>query len=144
MPKRTYTRAYASLRLFSDDVDPVEITNLLQLPPEHTHRKGELRLTRTKKGKVSQAAPYQRNVWRMSSKDYVRSSRVQTHIEWILSEIAPRQRELSVLFERGVRGDIFCFSSGKTTEPPSYPHALQEQAKGLGLNIVVDHYLEST
>jgi len=55
---RIYVKAHASLRLFAEDLDPSDVTRALELPPDHAHRKGDLRIGRTKRGKVQVYSPY--------------------------------------------------------------------------------------
>jgi hypothetical protein len=76
----------------------------------------------------------------MSSKRWIESPRLSTHIDWLLSELEPKAAEVRALLEQGIKGDIFCFSEGKTERPPSLPKHIRERAGALGLEIVIDHY----
>ena len=67
-------QAYASLRLVGEDLDPSVVTRLLQLPPDTTIRRGDLRVTRTQKGKVLVEGAALEGVWGMSSQGWVDGS----------------------------------------------------------------------
>lgn len=141
MSKRVYTDAYATVRFSSTDLDPADVTAALRLPPDHTHRRGELVLRRTKSGAVVEARdPYPHGMWRMSSRSPVQSPRLSTHIEWLLSELEPKADAVRSLLGSGVAADIFCYSYGTNPRPPSIPRSLRERARALGLPIEIDHY----
>jgi hypothetical protein len=137
---RVYTRAFAGVRFYAEDLDPLDVTMRLRLPADATHRVGEPRLNRTKSGDVREYAPYREGMWRMSSRQWVKSPRLSTHIDWLLSELEPKAEEVHGLLKRGIKGDIFCFSEGKTESSPSLPKRIRERADALGLEIVIDHY----
>lgn len=138
--KRVYVKAHASLRISADDLDPSEVTRHLRLPPDHVHRRGDLNIGRSSKGKVIEYAPYASGLWSMSSEKWVESPRVETHIRWLLDQIAPSAEALARLLHGGADGDIFCYSTGRTSTPPAVPKELRDRAAALGLRVGVDHY----
>jgi hypothetical protein len=138
--RRSYIAAYASLRLYSEGLDPFEITARLELPPDHIHRNGNHRITRTKKGEVKIYAAFTAGMWSMSSKKWVKSHRLETHIRWILEQIQPKAEIVKEILASGVTGDVFCYSFGKTIIPPPVPRVLQEELERLGLKLDIDHY----
>jgi hypothetical protein len=141
VPKRVYTDAYASVRFWGETLDPLDITAALHLPPDHTHRKGEQVLRRTKSGAVRESRePYPHGMWSMSSREAVRSPRLSVHIEWLLSELERRADAIRELLGRGVAADIFCYSAGANHRPPAIPWSLRARAQALGLRIDIDHY----
>ena len=141
MPKRFYSEAYASVPFAAEDLDPLHVTLQLRLPPDHTHRWGEPRLTRSgHTGRVREYAPYSQGMWSMSSRGWVDSPRLAAHIEWLLKELEPKSTEVHALIASGVSGDIFCYSRGKTAQPPAIPKRLRERGTALGLSIGIDHY----
>lgn len=139
-PKRVYTQAYASVRFYSDALDPLDVTLRLRLPPDHTHRAGEPRLRRRRDGSVAEYAPYRAGMWLMSSEHWVSSPRVEVHVDWLVSQLEPKADELRALLASGVEADIFCFSQGSTATPPGLPRQLQARAEALELTIKIDHY----
>src|SRR5438067_1736607 len=122
MTKHVYDRAYASVRFWSETLDPLTVTLALRLPPDHTHRKGEPRLARrSRSGQVHEYAPYLAGMWSMSSEKWVTSPRLSVHLEWLLNELEPKAAAVHELLAGGVAADFFCFSSGSTPLPPSLP-----------------------
>jgi hypothetical protein len=141
MPRRIYSRAYASVRFAAVDLDPLDVTLRLRLPADHTHRRGEPRLTRSRRTKrVREYSPYSQGMWSMSSEAWVDSPRLATHIEWLLDELEPKAADVRALLESGVEGDIFCYSLGRSWRSPALPRRLRERAAALGLPIDIDHY----
>ena len=136
---RTYVRAHAALRLFAEDLDPSEVTRVLKLPPDHAHRKGDLRIGRTKKGKVQVYAPYTAGMWSMSSESWVTSPRLEVHLQWILDQIQPKADALALILARGVSADVFCYSLGRSASPPSVPRSSRARLRELGLCLEIDH-----
>jgi hypothetical protein len=135
-----YTEAHASFRIFADALDPSEVTRVLLLPPDHVHRKGDLRILRSKSGKVLQNPPHDMGMWSMSSKSQVNSPRLHIHLEWILGQIEPKSRELTELQTHDVRMDIFCYSYGENPDPPAIPRTVTSRIETLGISLNLDHY----
>ncbi len=140
MPKRVYTNAHVSVRFMGDTLDPLDVTLALRLPYDHIHRKGEPRLTRQRNGTVREAAVYQQGMWSMSSKDWVDSPVLDTHLCWVLDQLEPRAQTVHELMDAGATVDIFCYSFGSTPEPPALPRETGERALALGISIGIDHY----
>lgn len=108
---RVYTDAYASLRVWGPELDPLTVTLALRLPPDTSHRNGEPRIRREKRtGKVREYAPYDGGLWSMSSKAWVHSPRLAVHLDWLLAQVEPRADVLRALMTGGVEVDLFCFS----------------------------------
>lgn len=140
MPKRIYTRAYASARFWADDLDPLMITQALLLPPDTQHRRGEPRLFRTKTGKIEQRSPCRAGLWTMSSERWVDSPRLHIHLLWLLEQLEPRRTAIDEILANGVTADFFCYSCGLTPEPPSIPRTVRDRADALRFTIQIDHY----
>ena len=137
---RIYLKAHAALRLFAEDLDPSDVTRALELPPDHPHRKGDLRIGRTKRGKVQVNFPYTQGMWSMSSELWVSSPRLHIHIQWILDQIQPKADTLARIVTPAVSASVFCYSLGKCASPPSIPKVLRDQLGDLGLSLEIDHY----
>jgi hypothetical protein len=141
MNQRIYHEAYATLSFLDENLDPLEVTKLLGLPPDEVHRHGEPRLRRSKSGEVEELhPPWPHGFWAMSSENWVDSSRVQSHIRWILEQLEPKAEHVARISERVEQSRIFCYSLGKSDQPPSYPAELDQRAGALGLYIDIDHY----
>ncbi|MBL4846604.1 MAG: DUF4279 domain-containing protein [Planctomycetes bacterium] len=134
-PKRA---AYASLRFGGEGLDPSDITRLLVLPPSRSHRKGDLRITRTSKGRVRTYSPYSQGLWSMWSEGWVCGANLGTHVAWILDQLEDKRAEVAKILARGVEGDIFCY--WVADHEPNIPRKIRERADSFGLEIGVDHY----
>lgn len=139
-PKRIYTSAYSSFRVFGPTLDPLHVTIALRLPPDHTHRNGEPRLNRTRNGSVKEYSTYRCGMWSMSSEKWVTSPRLAVHLEWLLHQLEPRADALTGLGGEGIIMDFFCYSAGNSPLPPSLPQALLARATALGVVIDIDHF----
>ena len=137
---RIYVKAHASLRLFAEDLDPSDVTRALELPPDHAHRKSDLRISRTKRGKVQVYSPYTNGMWSMSSELWVSSPRLHMHIQWILDQIQPKADALVRIVAPAVSASVVCYSLGKSASPPSIPQALRDRLDELDLPLEIDHY----
>ena len=140
MPKREYTRAYATVRFMGQSLDPLSVTMALRLPPDHMHRNGEPRLVRTKRGKVEERSPYRGGQWSMSSESWVQSPRLEVHLEWLLKQLEPKAEAVAQLISQGVEVDFFCYSLGTTPSLPSVPRSIRSRIERLGVKLDIDHY----
>ncbi|HKQ49544.1 MAG TPA: DUF4279 domain-containing protein [Phycisphaerae bacterium] len=144
VPKRIFDHAHASVRFYGSALDPLTVKLALRLPADRTHRDGEPRLGRTRKGKVMEYSPYRGGMWAMTSERWVKSPRLSVHLEWLLSQLEPKAKAIAALRREGVNIDFFCFSSGSTPHPPSLPRTIRQRATALGIRIDIDHYVAST
>lgn len=140
MPKRVYTCAHAAIQFHAPRLDPLLITQVLRLPADNQHRPGEPRLMRSFKGKVNEYSPYDSGLWSMSSKNWVRSTKLSTHLNWLLDELEPRANEIQSLDVVDLEKIFFCFSAGFTSAPPGIPGNITRRASSLGVRIEIDHY----
>lgn len=142
MPKRVYSRAFASARFKGPSLDPLIVTKALRIPPDHQHRDGEPRLTRTRNGNIQQYADYRGGLWSMSSEQWVESPRLEIHLDWLLLQLEPLADTIQKLITNGTSVDFFCYSLGSSEDPPSLPRSIRERAESLGIAIEIDHYVE--
>ena len=141
MTNRTYQKTYAGVSFLDEGLDPLDVTKRLRLPPDDVHRRGEPRLRRSRDGSVVEPYdPWPHGFWSMSSENWVDSPRIETHVAWILQQLEPRADDVARLAQHVEQARIFCFSLGRTNEPPTYPNALDARARALGLHIDIDHY----
>lgn len=101
----TCERTYAELRIYGADLDPDEITNLLQITPSSTQRRGELR--------TGSGGRRERMVgvggWFLSSENQVRSMDLRRHLDWILGQLDRRRDPLRRLQTKsGVEMSVHC------------------------------------
>jgi hypothetical protein len=139
-PSSIRRAAHASVRFMSETLDPLLVTQLIRLPCTHSHRNGEPRIRRAWSGKVHEYSAYLQGMWSMSSKDWVASDDLDTHIQWLLEQLEPRRAELTQLLVSGVEGDIFCYSLGPGEATPTLREDTVDRVKALALSIDIDHY----
>jgi len=140
VPKRIFTRAYASVRVAGESLDPFDVTLALKLPYDHIHRNGEPRLKRRRDGRVCEYSPYSQGMWSMSSEHWVESPVLDTHLCWLLDQLEPRRIQIREFLDAGVKIDFFCYSAGNNPDPPSLPRETRNRAAALGIKIDIDHY----
>jgi hypothetical protein len=132
--------AHASVRFMGEYLDPFHVSRLLRLPCDHTHHTGEPRIRRRADGVIQEFPPYPSGMWSTSSKGWVKSTELDTHVRWLLDQLEPLKTEIAELLASGATADIFCFSEGPTVEPPVLPGETQDRAARLSLPIEIDHY----
>ena len=96
----TCRETYATLRLFSDYVDPREITATLEVLPSEAFAKGEA---------SGDCRSRKTHGWFLSSKGAVDSKDSRRHIDWIVSQLRGRANELRELQSKAVEIDISCY-----------------------------------
>lgn len=138
MPQKKYSESYASCIFY--DYNPVHISKILLLPPDSQHFAGEPRMSRTQAGKVVVYGTYARDMWCMSSKKWLESKKIATHINWLLEQLEPKAEDIYHILDQGATGRISCFVHGTASTPPSYPKALLQRADMLHLPIEIDYY----
>jgi len=79
-------------------------------------------------------------MWSVSSRDWVDSPRLHVHIDWLLDQLEERRAAVEGVMAGSADGDLFCFSEGSSSAPPSIPGATRQRAESLGMEIVIDHY----
>jgi hypothetical protein len=94
------SRTYATLRIFSDNLDPTDVTTRLGIMPTTAHVRGDRR--------GGNAAPYRHGMWSLSTMAF-ESLDVREHIDQLLDLIEPAGRVLAELRLEGTTQDIFCF-----------------------------------
>ncbi len=96
----TCEKTYATLRIYSSDIDPDEVTARLGIEPSEVQRQGELRGC----GRFIRV-----NAWFLSSKDNVNSTDLNEHLEWLLDQVLPHEEALRELRDSGIKTDVACY-----------------------------------
>jgi hypothetical protein len=117
----TCVRTYSTLRIFSDDVRPEEISSLLQVAPTESFRKGDVHA----QGRLQRKA----NAWFYSSKEQLNSKDTRRHIDAILSALDGKTEAIEKLHKLGCKIDItsYWMSTGQ-----GGPWLMPEQMLKLG------------
>lgn len=124
---------YVTLRILKDDLVVEDVTGRLGISPSESQTK-------------SQEASHQRTVeiggWFLCSKGIVDSKDTRRHLDWLIEQLMPKQKELREMQTEGFVMDVPCywlssFRQGGPTLSPSTMKSLGE----LGLELWFDVYL---
>ena len=94
-------------RIADDKLDPLELTEILQLTPDKAHRKGDPNTSISKKGKVIHYSPYSTGMWTIKSQEEEHTI-LEQHLKTLLSILYPLKDRLLELSGRGYKMDMFC------------------------------------
>jgi hypothetical protein len=131
----TCVRTCSTLRVFSDDICPEEITNLLRIEPTLAFRKGDAHA----RGKLQRKA----NGWLYSTKKLCSSQDTRRHIDLILAALDGKADSVKKLQLKGCKIDI---SSYWVSRGQGGPWLMPEQMLKLGtlgIGVWWDIYFES-
>ena len=92
----------ASFRIVGKDLDPSEITNLLQMHPDQFHRRGDPNISKTR----NRYADYTEGLWALHS-SFDDAHTIDEHIENLVIKLWEHRDLLQELRNRGYRMDIF-------------------------------------
>lgn len=92
----------AVLRIFSDEIDPTEITRFLAIEPSSIQIKGERKYLNKEK------YINQENGWFLDSENAVESRDLRRHLDWLLNKLNNCHNQLRELADRGAEITIFC------------------------------------
>ena len=118
----TCVATYSTLRVFSDDFAPEEITKSLRIEPTKAFRKGDLHA----QGRLHRKT----NGWFYSTEKLCDSTDTRRHLDTILAALGDRIELIKGLHEKGCSIDITCYwaSSGQ-----GGPWLMPQQMLKLGL-----------
>ena len=120
-------RRYAMLRLYGRTADPEEVTAVLGLTPSHSqilHYDPEANAT----------AP---NGWFLSSEEHEEFETFAQHVEWLLSQLMGKTRELQQLRAAGWKPDVHLGGSSTGVVFFSLSTDAMSTLAGLGLPLSV-------
>ena len=122
---------YATLRIFSDDVHPERITELLGISPTET-------IPRDPSGKYR--VRREKHLWRLQSRGAVASRDNLEHIGWILGRIAGKRAALDELRSIGCEIDVVNYFVSSGQGGPELDTPTIDALSQLGLSIWWDVY----
>lgn len=128
----TCQATHATLRIYPESLDPVDVTARLGIEPTRCQRRGEP----LKPG----GRPAKLHGWVLSSEGVVDSRDVRQHLDWLLSALVPRAEALLALQAEGCRMDVSCFwvsasGHGGPTVRPDQMGALARLKLQLGFDV---------
>jgi hypothetical protein len=132
---QTCDKTYSSLRVFSDDIAPDEITNLLQIEPTETFRKGESH----SKGRLQRKA----NGWFYSTKKLSDSKDTRRHIDLILAALDGKGEVVKQLHLKGCKIDINSYWVSTGQGGPWLMPPQMVKLGALGISVWWDIYFHS-
>jgi len=123
----TSVKTFSTLRIYSDQINPAEITRILKIKPTKSFQKGEV---------LSKARLFRKtNGWFFCTEKLVKSKDTRRHIDFILQAIGRKTKAIELLRQKGCRLDIFSyFVSIGQGGPMLSPYQMLKLGK---LNIVV-------
>jgi hypothetical protein len=127
----TCDRTYATLCLYSDDLEPEAISSLV----------GALPSTSAEKGGSLGTSTARRNTWLLTSEGAVESRDARRHIDWVLDRVDGPA--LSKLLMSTCEGWLSCFWASRSGHGgPMVSPQQMERLAALGLDLGFDCYLD--
>jgi hypothetical protein len=131
----TCAGTHATLRIFSAQTTPEEISSRLGIEPTSSHRRGEPLVPR-----VTGSAAARLHGWFLSSEAHVRSRDLRRHLDWLLDAVEPAADALREL-ARTERADVFClWQSASGHGGPTLSPTQLARLGALGLELGLDVY----
>jgi len=96
-----------SFRIGGDMLDPIEITNILGIPADRSHRKGDANTSISKKGKIIHYSSFGTGLWALETKED-ETAVLECHIKSLLAILYPLKDKLKEINQKGYKMDIFC------------------------------------
>jgi hypothetical protein len=121
----TCVETYATLRIFSDDLSPSEITKIIGLEPTTSFQKGEIRTTSPK----AKNPFFRTNGWLFCTRSACVSRDSRRHLNYLLDYPLRDRQVTSVLQERRCWFDIsvfYAYIGGGPTISPDQMRGLAE------------------
>lgn len=127
----TCNKTFVTLRLYSNDLSPQEITNYLAIKPSEIIEKGD----------ICRRKIISYNCWFFTSENIINSKDSRRHIDYLMDKLLPIKEKLKTLAEQGVGIDITCFWSSENGQggPTLSPPQLSKLAE-LGIEFWFDIY----
>lgn len=97
----------ASFRIIGDNLDTELVSSLLEIKPDHAHRKGEFNSRKNKLGKIVLGPKYKTGIWSINS-NLPETSTLEEHLVSLLDRLEPVSDKILQLSAEGYRIDIFC------------------------------------
>ncbi len=141
-------RAYASLRVRGDSLDPEQVTRLLGVFPTIAYAKGMKYHAGERTGELIGKT----GVWLLSTKSIIASESLNTHLAFLTTILwyGPRQFEPMIRLhallakQKDLRADIACFWHGRYGEKrPSIPKSITELLKLIPADLELDFATDS-
>lgn len=101
MPVEHQGRAYASLIFRGRDLNPLYISEYLEITPSISFKRGEKR---------NEIKDWPHGYWELSSSDEINTGQLQPHLEWLMDKIEPKKLIIKqLLTDETITSVISCF-----------------------------------
>jgi len=127
----TCSKTYVTLRMYSDNLSPDELTEYFGIQPTKTQTKGQI----SKKNLIGI------NGWFLTTKNIIDSKDSRRHIDYLTDKLLPVKDKLQSLISDGTKIDISCFwSSASGHGGPTLSKQQLTKLADLGIEIWFDFY----
>jgi hypothetical protein len=125
---------FVTLRIYSDDITPEEITKILKTNPSDSVTKGDVYGIKTKKNRNI-------NGWFLTSEGFIESKDCRRHFDFLADKIISLKPKFIELQNKGCQIEIACFWSSENGQggPTLSPKQLKKLAE-LELELWFDIY----
>ena len=127
------TETFATLRIFSEDIHPEEITEILGAAPTGTDPRNLE--SRYKSQRLS-------NYWQHSTEKLSDSLDNVEHLDLIVNALKGKDTQLKLLRQRGCKTDVFCYWVSNGQGGPRISVDLMKELVNFGLGIYWDMYFD--
>jgi hypothetical protein len=132
----TCSRTYARLLIYHDDLNPDQITGLLDIQPTYSQVTGK---TITRPSGKRFTPPI--GLWSLSTEGEVDSRDVRRHLDWILDRLAGKDEALKRLQAEGHRMQVSCYwVSAEGQGGPTLSPAIMRRLGELEVELWFDFY----
>ncbi|POS00575.1 uncharacterized protein DUF4279 [Flavobacterium croceum DSM 17960] len=130
----TCAETYVTLRIYSDEQSPNELTEYLGIQPSKTHVKSQKNELQTNKS-------IEHNGWFLTTDGKVNSKDSRRHIDFLADKLLPINFKIKELISKGAKIDISCYwlSENGQGGPTLSPQQLSKLGS-LGLDFWFDIY----
>ena len=128
----TCIKTYSTLRIFTDELGPEQITQLLKIEPTDAFRKGDVHGVKKLQRKT--------NGWFYCTEDLASSKDGRRHIDLIIAALTGKGAEVQELHARGCKIDITSYWSSTGQGGPCLMPEQMLKLGALGINIWWDIY----
>ncbi len=142
-PETARQRAFATLRLSGDRLDPDHISAILRVPPTKAWRKGERYFAGQRTGHLVGRT----GTWFLATDDLVTSPDLEQHIDFLTGLLSRGPRDdkeplvqlREVMVRDNLKADVSCFWHGEVGEQPPVIHPEKmERLRALPAEIELD------
>jgi hypothetical protein len=128
----------AAFRIISDRLNPDQISSLLGIKPDHSHKKGEANNKRSNSGKIIVGPKHKTGLWSFYS-SLPETSSLEEHLTSLLDRLDSVGDKIKQLSTEGYRVDIFCgyfFNHGVQSGFDISSKTLERMGK-IGINLAI-------